>query len=171
MNHDRIVSAPTPSARTAQLSIWLVAALLATGCSGGGVSHAGVGSADVANPDSVASEVAAADAAAVDTAKTDISAPDAQVPDVQADDIQAVDVQAVDVQAADVQAVDVEQADLKPGCTQDADCAVAAPCLVGDDARGMFALPRLDALAGKRELNIIDVARFGGDLRLIARTV
>lgn len=46
-----------------------------------------------------------------------------------------------------------------------------APSLVGDAARGMFALPELTDLAGKRELNIIDVAGFGGDLRIIARTV
>ncbi len=44
-----------------------------------------------------------------------------------------------------------------------------APCLIGDAARGMFALPALEDLAERRELEIIEVARIGGDLRIIAR--
>jgi len=46
-----------------------------------------------------------------------------------------------------------------------------APSLIGDAARGMFALPELEDLALKRELNIIDVERFASDLRIIARVL
>ena len=44
-----------------------------------------------------------------------------------------------------------------------------APCLIGDAARGMFDLPPLESLAGKRSLVIRDVRALGGDLRLLAR--
>ena len=44
-----------------------------------------------------------------------------------------------------------------------------APCLIGDAARGMFDLPPLDSLAGKRTLLIRDVRSLGPDLRLLAR--
>lgn len=44
-----------------------------------------------------------------------------------------------------------------------------APCLVGDAARGMFDLPALDSLAGKRSLLIRDLRPVGSDLRLLAR--
>lgn len=44
-----------------------------------------------------------------------------------------------------------------------------APCLIGDAARGMFNLPALDSLEGKRRLAIRDVRMVGPDLRLLAR--
>ena len=44
-----------------------------------------------------------------------------------------------------------------------------APCLVGDAARGMFDLPALQSLAGKRSLLIRDLRSLGPDLRLLAR--
>ncbi len=44
-----------------------------------------------------------------------------------------------------------------------------APCLIGDAARGMFDLPPLDSLAGKRSLLIRDVRSLGPDLRLLVR--
>lgn len=44
-----------------------------------------------------------------------------------------------------------------------------APCLIGDAARGLFAMPALSDLAAKRDLAIRDVARVGDDLRIVAR--
>jgi diaminohydroxyphosphoribosylaminopyrimidine deaminase/5-amino-6-(5-phosphoribosylamino)uracil reductase len=44
-----------------------------------------------------------------------------------------------------------------------------APCLIGDQARGMFNLPELATLDGKRLLRIRDVRQVGEDIRLIAR--
>ena len=44
-----------------------------------------------------------------------------------------------------------------------------APCLVGDAARGMFALPQLESLAGRKQLLIRDVRLLSQDLRLLAR--
>lgn len=44
-----------------------------------------------------------------------------------------------------------------------------APSLLGDTARGMFHMPQLQSLAGKRKLAFIDVRRFGPDLRILAR--
>jgi len=44
-----------------------------------------------------------------------------------------------------------------------------APHLVGDDARGMFHLPELTDLAGRRALEVRDVRMIGGDIRVIAR--
>lgn len=44
-----------------------------------------------------------------------------------------------------------------------------APCLIGDAARGMFNLPALESLTGKRCLTISDVRMLGADLRLLAR--
>lgn len=44
-----------------------------------------------------------------------------------------------------------------------------APCLVGDDARGLFDLPELASLAGKRQLLIRDARMVGTDLRIVAR--
>ncbi|WP_291991269.1 bifunctional diaminohydroxyphosphoribosylaminopyrimidine deaminase/5-amino-6-(5-phosphoribosylamino)uracil reductase RibD [Candidatus Accumulibacter sp. ACC007] len=44
-----------------------------------------------------------------------------------------------------------------------------APCLLGDAARGMFDLPALESLAGKRSLLIRDLRSVGPDLRLLAR--
>lgn len=45
-----------------------------------------------------------------------------------------------------------------------------APSIVGDRARGMFALPALDTLAGKTELCLYDLCRVGDDVRIVART-
>jgi len=44
-----------------------------------------------------------------------------------------------------------------------------APTLLGDAARGMFDLPELAALSGRRDLRIIDISRVGEDIRLLAR--
>lgn len=44
-----------------------------------------------------------------------------------------------------------------------------APCLIGDDANGLFNLPALTTLAGKQALQIRDVRQIGPDIRLIAR--
>jgi diaminohydroxyphosphoribosylaminopyrimidine deaminase / 5-amino-6-(5-phosphoribosylamino)uracil reductase len=44
-----------------------------------------------------------------------------------------------------------------------------APCILGDTAQGMFHLPPLDKLAGRRKLKIMDVTRVGDDLRILAR--
>jgi diaminohydroxyphosphoribosylaminopyrimidine deaminase / 5-amino-6-(5-phosphoribosylamino)uracil reductase len=44
-----------------------------------------------------------------------------------------------------------------------------APCLIGDDANGLFCLPALTTLAGKQALQIRDVRQIGPDIRLIAR--
>lgn len=44
-----------------------------------------------------------------------------------------------------------------------------APSIVGDRARGMFALPALDTLAEKTELALFDLCRVGNDVRIIAR--
>ncbi len=45
-----------------------------------------------------------------------------------------------------------------------------APCLLGDTAQGLFALPALESLAGKHRLAIREVKQFGDDLRVLART-
>ena len=44
-----------------------------------------------------------------------------------------------------------------------------APCLLGDAARGMFHLPALDDLDGRRKLDVREVGRVGSDVRVIAR--
>lgn len=44
-----------------------------------------------------------------------------------------------------------------------------APCLIGDDANGLFGLPALTTLAGKQTLQVRDVRQIGPDIRLIAR--
>lgn len=44
-----------------------------------------------------------------------------------------------------------------------------APCLVGHAAQGLFNLPELDHLAGKRSLNILDLRLVGRDIRILAR--
>jgi diaminohydroxyphosphoribosylaminopyrimidine deaminase/5-amino-6-(5-phosphoribosylamino)uracil reductase len=46
-----------------------------------------------------------------------------------------------------------------------------APHVIGDAARGMFDLPPLEALSGRRELKIRDVRMVGTDIRVIARTL
>jgi diaminohydroxyphosphoribosylaminopyrimidine deaminase/5-amino-6-(5-phosphoribosylamino)uracil reductase len=44
-----------------------------------------------------------------------------------------------------------------------------APCLIGHTASGLFNLPELTSLAGKRQLNIRDVRQVGADIRILAR--
>ncbi|MGB5207962.1 MAG: bifunctional diaminohydroxyphosphoribosylaminopyrimidine deaminase/5-amino-6-(5-phosphoribosylamino)uracil reductase RibD [Azonexus sp.] len=44
-----------------------------------------------------------------------------------------------------------------------------APCLIGHDASGLFNLPELTSLDGKRLLQIRDLRQIGEDIRLIAR--
>ncbi|QRM18803.1 bifunctional diaminohydroxyphosphoribosylaminopyrimidine deaminase/5-amino-6-(5-phosphoribosylamino)uracil reductase RibD [Dechloromonas sp. TW-R-39-2] len=44
-----------------------------------------------------------------------------------------------------------------------------APCLVGDAASGLFNLPELTSLSGKRLLQVRDLRQLGEDIRLIAR--
>jgi diaminohydroxyphosphoribosylaminopyrimidine deaminase/5-amino-6-(5-phosphoribosylamino)uracil reductase len=44
-----------------------------------------------------------------------------------------------------------------------------APILLGDKARGMFDLPELTDLSGRRELRIVDRRQVGSDTRLLAR--
>jgi diaminohydroxyphosphoribosylaminopyrimidine deaminase/5-amino-6-(5-phosphoribosylamino)uracil reductase len=45
-----------------------------------------------------------------------------------------------------------------------------APHVIGDAARGMFDLPPLEELSGRRELTLRDVRMVGTDIRVIART-
>ncbi len=44
-----------------------------------------------------------------------------------------------------------------------------APCLIGHDASGLFNLPELTTLDGKKALQIRDLRQIGEDIRLIAR--
>lgn len=44
-----------------------------------------------------------------------------------------------------------------------------APCLVGHDASGLFNLPELTTLDGKRQLQIRDLRQVGADIRVLAR--
>ena len=44
-----------------------------------------------------------------------------------------------------------------------------APCLLGDAARGMFNLPELTDLSGRRPLKIHDLRMVGEDIRVLAR--
>lgn len=46
-----------------------------------------------------------------------------------------------------------------------------APSLIGDAARGMFDLPELEDLSGRRRLGIRDLRMIGADIRIIARFV
>ena len=46
-----------------------------------------------------------------------------------------------------------------------------APALIGDKAHGMFELPELTDLSGRRELRIRDVRMIGPDIRVMARFV
>jgi diaminohydroxyphosphoribosylaminopyrimidine deaminase/5-amino-6-(5-phosphoribosylamino)uracil reductase len=46
-----------------------------------------------------------------------------------------------------------------------------APALIGDKAQGMFELPELKELAGRRELRVDDVRMIGPDIRVRARFV
>ncbi|WP_232470179.1 MULTISPECIES: bifunctional diaminohydroxyphosphoribosylaminopyrimidine deaminase/5-amino-6-(5-phosphoribosylamino)uracil reductase RibD [Methylococcus] len=44
-----------------------------------------------------------------------------------------------------------------------------APCVLGDEARGLFRLPGLAGMADRQELAIVDARRVGRDMRLILR--
>ena len=44
-----------------------------------------------------------------------------------------------------------------------------APGIIGDNARGMFHLPELTELGGRRQLRILDTRMIGPDIRVIAR--
>jgi len=44
-----------------------------------------------------------------------------------------------------------------------------APCLIGHDASGLFNLPELTTLDGKRRLQIRDLRQVGADIRVLAR--
>jgi diaminohydroxyphosphoribosylaminopyrimidine deaminase/5-amino-6-(5-phosphoribosylamino)uracil reductase len=44
-----------------------------------------------------------------------------------------------------------------------------SPSIIGDAARGMFHLPELTELAGRRQLNILDTRMIGPDIRVVAR--
>ena len=44
-----------------------------------------------------------------------------------------------------------------------------APCLVGDNANGLFNLPELTSLDGKQRLQIRDLRQVGADIRVLAR--
>ena len=44
-----------------------------------------------------------------------------------------------------------------------------APALLGDKALGMFDLPELAELAGRRELEVRDLRMIGPDIRVLAR--
>lgn len=44
-----------------------------------------------------------------------------------------------------------------------------APCLIGHHAAGLFNLPELTDLAGKRQLALRDVRQVGADIRILAR--
>ena len=46
-----------------------------------------------------------------------------------------------------------------------------APALLGDKAVGMFELPELTELSGRRELAVHDLRQIGNDIRVIARFV
>ena len=46
--------------------------------------------------------------------------------------------------------------------------AYVAPSILGDPARGVFALPEFTELAERTELNITDVRQIGADLRITA---
>jgi diaminohydroxyphosphoribosylaminopyrimidine deaminase/5-amino-6-(5-phosphoribosylamino)uracil reductase len=44
-----------------------------------------------------------------------------------------------------------------------------APQILGDASRGMFNLPQLDELSGRRELELTDVRSIGNDIRVVAK--
>jgi diaminohydroxyphosphoribosylaminopyrimidine deaminase/5-amino-6-(5-phosphoribosylamino)uracil reductase len=41
-----------------------------------------------------------------------------------------------------------------------------APCILGDQGRGLFNLPEMNTMADKKTLNMTDVRRVGPDLKL-----
>lgn len=59
---------------------------------------------------------------------------------------------------------------LQEGCVDEL-VVYLAPHLMGDAARGMFNLPELKDLDGRRQLNIRDLRMIGGDIRITARVL
>ncbi|MGH8619102.1 MAG: bifunctional diaminohydroxyphosphoribosylaminopyrimidine deaminase/5-amino-6-(5-phosphoribosylamino)uracil reductase RibD [Burkholderiales bacterium] len=59
---------------------------------------------------------------------------------------------------------------IREGCVDEL-LVYLAPCLLGDTALGMAALPGLEDLEARRRLQITDVLPVGSDLRLLARMV
>jgi diaminohydroxyphosphoribosylaminopyrimidine deaminase/5-amino-6-(5-phosphoribosylamino)uracil reductase len=57
---------------------------------------------------------------------------------------------------------------LREGCVDEL-LIYLAPSLIGDAARGIFDLPPLESLAGKRRLIWRELRQVGDDLRLLAR--
>jgi diaminohydroxyphosphoribosylaminopyrimidine deaminase/5-amino-6-(5-phosphoribosylamino)uracil reductase len=57
---------------------------------------------------------------------------------------------------------------LAEGCVDEL-LVYLAPSLIGDSGQGMFHLPELTDLAGRRRLEIAEVARIGDDVRILAR--
>ena len=57
---------------------------------------------------------------------------------------------------------------MREGCVDEL-LIYQAPILLGDAARGMFDLPELAELSGKRELDIRELRKVGCDLRFVAR--
>ena len=57
---------------------------------------------------------------------------------------------------------------LREGCVDEL-LIYQAPILLGDAARGMFELPELTELSGRRELQLRELRRVGSDLRFLAR--
>jgi diaminohydroxyphosphoribosylaminopyrimidine deaminase/5-amino-6-(5-phosphoribosylamino)uracil reductase len=57
---------------------------------------------------------------------------------------------------------------LQEGCVDEL-MVYLAPHLLGDAARGMFNLPELQDLDGRRRLEIRDVRMIAGDIRITAR--
>jgi len=41
-----------------------------------------------------------------------------------------------------------------------------APCVLGDQGRGLFSVPGLQSMADKKSLNLRDVRQVGSDLKL-----
>ena len=59
---------------------------------------------------------------------------------------------------------------IREGCVDEL-LVYLAPCLLGESAHGMAALPELEDLEARRRLMITDVLPVGGDLRILARMV
>ncbi len=57
---------------------------------------------------------------------------------------------------------------MREGCVDEL-LIYQAPILLGDAARGMFDLPELTELSGKKELDLRELRRIGNDLRFLAR--
>ena len=58
---------------------------------------------------------------------------------------------------------------MKEGCVDEL-LLYLAPCVIGERASGMFDLPELTDLAGRRQFEIDDLGMVGGDIRILART-